>query len=102
MSLIALAPGCVSAIDLDESTSPLAPGHYTAIGEAEGSSSGFSVFLMQFGSSDAIGSARDRALKDSGGDALVKVSADSRDFYFLFLFGFHSATVRGTAVRRSP
>ena len=97
-----LATGCVSAVDLVEATSPLTPNRYTEIGEAEGSSSGFSVFMLQFGASDAIGEARDRAITSMQADALVRVSVDSRDFYFFNLFGLHRATVRGTAVRKSP
>lgn len=92
----------MTPVELLEATSPVAPGRFTELGPAEGTSGGFSVLNMQFGASDAIASARDEALRESGGDALVKVSVDSRDFVFFGLFGFHRATVRGTAVVRSP
>lgn len=97
-----LTTSCVSAVDLLDATTPLVPGAYTELGEASGSSSGFSVFLLQFGASDSIASARDEALAASGADALVRVSVESRDFHLLNLFGMHRATVRGTAVKRSP
>jgi hypothetical protein len=98
---LGLATGCVSAVDLVDSTTPLRPGTYTEIGEADGSSGGFSVFMMQFGASDSVAAARDEALRASGGDALVRVAVESRDFHLLNVFGLHRATVRGIAVKVS-
>lgn len=102
IGFLAVCAGCVTPVELLESTSPVQPGKFTELGPAEGTSGGFSVFNMQFGANDSIGSARDAALRESGGDALIEVSVDSRDFVFFGLFGFHRATVRGIAVVRSP
>lgn len=93
--------GCVTPVELLDASSPVSPGNYTELGPAEGGSGGFSLLNMQFGASDSVAAARDAALEGSGGDALVKVSVDSRDFVFFGLFGFHRTTVRGTAIQRS-
>jgi hypothetical protein len=99
---LAAGVGCVSAADLIDATLPLPAGSYTEIGETEGTSTGFSLLFFEIGAADSIGEARDEAIRDANADALVRVSADSTDFWFLFLFGVHKTTVRGTAVKHNP
>ncbi len=92
--------GCLSyPVATTDATRPLASGRYTEIGPTSGTSTGFSLLhVFSFGPSNAIGSARDAALRAAGGAALVDVRARIDHLYFLFLFAIHTTTVSGTAV----
>jgi hypothetical protein len=84
--------------DLAPSTTPLAEGQYTEIGEpTEGSAWGVMLFAVPISEPGATRRARDRAIEAAGADALVNVSLSSMT-YFLPLVSVYQTTVRGTPV----
>jgi hypothetical protein len=91
--------GCTSApASIAPSTTPLVPGTYTVIGEAEGSAMGVSIIGIPVAGLRQMGEARDEALKLSGGDALINVAADTTTLN-LPLVTLYWTTIEGQAVK---
>jgi len=81
---------------LTESTS------FKEVGPAEGEACRhFILAIIPFGQSD-VAEAVDKALEESGGDALINVSTESNLYGFIPIYNVYSytcTTVRGTAIK---
>ena len=96
---VVLGSGCVNLpAGVAPSTEPLNPGEYTEIGPAKGSSYSVMLYVLPI-SEGSTQKAIDRALASSGGDALVKVTADCK-IYPCVLVNVYESRISGTAVRK--
>ncbi len=99
LALLASAAAChVFPMTVAPSTVPLAPGEYTELQPASGSSTGFYVFFVPFSTRSSVDAAIADALKERGGDALINVTADVSMTY-LILVNFITTRVYGVAVK---
>lgn len=90
--------GCTSAITISPSTTPITERDtYTKLGHASGSSSGFAILCIPFDPSEPSKSARDNAIKNGKGNALIEVTEEYNMLSFLVVT-FNWTKVEGTAV----
>ncbi len=99
MVFISLLTGCSSMTSISPSTTPITEKDtYTKLKESSGSCYNFQIFFIPFFSNDPVGVARDKAIKDGGGNALIEVVVEQTTLY-LFLYNAYWVTVEGTAVK---
>ncbi|MFG0320523.1 MAG: hypothetical protein ACF8XB_24845 [Planctomycetota bacterium JB042] len=96
--LVGLAACQTAPIALAPSTIPLEPGEYTELGPTSGSAFGFSILFIPITGSSQADDARDAAIADRSGDALINVTADVTTVH-LFVVNFVKTTVYGDAVK---
>lgn len=96
-----LTVGCISQpVGLSASSEPLIPGSYVEVGPAKGTFNTVVVMGIPASEPGSPGQkALERALESSGGDALVKVSVDSK-LYNCGVAVLAQTEVTGTAVRK--
>ncbi|HPN85029.1 MAG TPA: hypothetical protein PK821_06820 [Victivallales bacterium] len=91
--------GCTSVVGISPSTTPITENDtYTIIGKASGTSRGILWFVIPTFPDSPSKTARDKAIRDSGADALIEVVEEYEVFNMLVL-GFVWTTVEGTAVK---
>lgn len=91
--------GCINLpAAIAPSNVPLNPGEYTEVGPAKGSSYSVMLYIIPI-SEGSTKKAVTRALADSGGDALVGVTADCK-IYPCILVNVYETRVEGIAVRK--
>ena len=94
--------GIVSKSTADPSSLLTKNTKFKELGPAEGQSCRhFVLAVIPFGQSD-LANAVDKALEQSGGDALINVSTESSLYGFIPIYNVYSftcTTVRGTAVK---
>ncbi|MBI4880331.1 MAG: hypothetical protein HY812_11835 [Planctomycetes bacterium] len=99
LALLASTAAChVFPMTVAPSTVPLAPGEYTELGPASGSSTGFYVFFVPVSTRSSVDAAIAEAMQERGGDALVNVTADVTMTYLIFV-NFITTRVYGIAVK---
>ena len=92
-----IASGCVThAGGVAASSKPLDPGGYKIATIAEGTSWGWSLFGIPFKQASTAVALRE-AVRESGGDALIQISVDNRD-YFLLVLEMQRIKVEGIGV----
>ena len=98
--VVAVLSGCMySPVGLSKSTIPLRHNEYERMAPAEGSSTITYLFgVFPLNKLNPLDAARADALVNSGGDALIDVTADQRTINLL-LVKIDTTTVRGTAVQ---
>ena len=96
-----LMVGCMAMpAGLSPSSEPLNPGSYTEIGPAQGRYSSIAILGIPISEPGAPGlMALDRAQQSSGGDALVRLSTDIKQ-YICGPVVIIQTEVTGTAVRK--
>jgi hypothetical protein len=99
-SLLLLEACCGGITGIAPSTTPITSNDtYTVIGPASGSSFGMNVTFFPINEPNPSTRARERALKSSGGDALIEVVEDFHTVNIVFIIFFYWTNVRGTAVK---
>lgn len=103
LSVVALGlmAGCMAVpAGLSPSSEPLEPGGYTVIGPAQGSFTSIAILGIPISEPGTPGlKALERAEQSSGGDALVRVSTDIKQYPCGPVFILQTE-VTGTAVRK--
>ena len=96
---ILLLTGCSSMITISPSTTPITENDtYTKLGRTAGSSGGVLIIgMFPIFSNDPAGAARDKAIKSSGGNALIEVAMEENAIP-LGIVNIYWTTVEGTAV----
>lgn len=96
-----VAVGCNSAIAVAPSTTPItANDTYTKLGYSSGGAATVSILgLFTFGSQDPAKTARDAAIEDKGGNALIEVTEEYNVFNFIGIFQVFTTNVEGTAIK---
>jgi hypothetical protein len=94
------ASGCMTNMaGMAPSTTPIAEKDtYTVVGPAKGKAWGCVVIFFPFFKDDPSQTARDRAIKNSGGNALIEVCEDV-NLMWLYVVTLYWTTVEGTAVK---
>ena len=96
---LALTSCATTPVSLSASTIPITSNDIvTAIGPASGSAWGGMLLFIPLSPGRQLEPALERALKSSGGDALVNVKVEFKT-YFLFVGIIHKTEVYGTAVK---
>jgi len=99
LSFAAFGCACSTSIGISPSTTPITENDsYVVIGEAKGTSTGIVWFFVPSFPDSPSEAARNDALKNSGGDALIEVTEEYKVASFL-LFSYATTTVRGTAIK---
>lgn len=91
--------GCSSMTSISPSTTPITEKDtYTKLKEASGTCYDYQIFFIPFFTNDPVGVARNNAIKDGGGNALIEVVVQQTSLY-LFIYNAYWTTVQGTAVK---
>ena len=101
LALVCLVmPGCAtSVVSVSPSTTPITgDDRYVKLGYAKGSSYSYWLLFFPFGPPQPSHSARDTAIENSGGNALIEVVQEYRVFSLL-AFTVCRTTVEGTAIK---
>ena len=99
-SLMALfMAGCTNVISISPSTMPITEKDtYTKLGQTSGNSSGVVVLGIPFVPSEPSRAARDKAIKNGKGNALIEVT-EEYNMINLLIVAFFWTKVEGTAVK---
>ena len=100
ISMLFCCGGCASyTAGIAPSTTPITnKDTYTVIGPAKARSWAVILYILPVSEPDMSGKARDRAIENSGGDALIEVSEEFNMWNFL-LFSVCWTNCEGTAVK---
>lgn len=91
--------GCSSMTSISPSTTPITEKDtYTKLKEASGTCYDYQIFFIPFFTNDPVKVARNEAIEEGGGNALVEVVVEHSSLY-LILYNAYWTTVRGTAVK---
>jgi len=91
--------GCTSVITISPSTSPITEKDtYTKYARVSGNSSGFMILGIPFEPSEPSRAARDIAIKNGKGNALIEVT-EEYNMVNLLIVAFFWTKVEGTAVQ---
>jgi hypothetical protein len=93
--------GCNSVIGITPSTTPItANDTYTKLGYTSGGAVTTSILgLITFGSQNPAKTARDAAIANKGGNALIEVTEEYNVFNFIGIFQIFTTCVEGTAIK---
>lgn len=93
--------GCNSVVSVAPSTTPItANDTYTRLGYTKGTASTTVLMgILTAGPYSPSKSARDEAIKDKGGNALIEVTEEYNVFNFLGIFQVYTTVVEGTAIK---
>lgn len=95
--LAALTCGCVThSAGIAPSSMPL-KGDYDRVDKASGNSWGITIFFIPIKQAKTA-QALERAIDEGGGDALVQVTVDNRDYFLLFVY-LQRIRVQGMGVK---
>lgn len=93
------AAGCSSIVTVSPSTTPItANDSYSKLGYSIGRAKTVVIVGIPFGELSPSRIARDEAIKDKGGNALIEVT-EEYNCLSLFLIQFYWTTVEGTAIK---
>ncbi len=103
VALLIAIPFCtscqMSGVGVAPSTTPITENDtYTVIGKARGTSFGILLYVLPISEPDNSGVARDRAISNSGGDALIEV-AETFHWLNLIFITLIWTDCEGTAVK---
>lgn len=97
-AFLVLLVGCSSMTSISPSTSPITEKDtYTKLKESSGTCYDYQIFFIPFFTNDPVGVARNKAIKNGGGNALVEVVVQQTSLYLL-VYNAYWTTVEGTAV----
>lgn len=99
VAFIALLTGCSSMTSISPSTSPITEKDtYTKLKETSGTCYDYQILFIPFFTNDPVGVARNEAIEEGGGNALVEVVVQQTSLYLL-VYNAYWTTVEGTAVK---
>lgn len=97
-AFLVLLVSCSSMTSISPSTSPITEKDtYTKLKEASGTCYDYQILFIPFFTNDPVGVARNEAIEEGGGNALVEVVVQQTTLY-LFVYNAYWTTVEGTAV----